>query len=107
MRRAPSATAAFAAVLLALAHAQTPPGTAADARLGPPRAVANGVTLYHLDDPQLLSPPGPVSIWILRVDPATADVRAALATDEIVGTETVGDLASRHRAAAAVNAGFF
>jgi hypothetical protein len=116
MRR-PARAAAFAAALLALAHAQAP-GTS-DVNLGAPREIARGVSLYHIDEPHYRglggsgsrggdpSPPAPISIWILRVDPSTADVRAALANDEIVGTETVGDLARRHGAVAAVNAGFF
>ena len=44
---------------------------------------------------------------MLRVDLASADLRAALANDEVVGTETVGDTAARHKAIAAINAGFF
>jgi hypothetical protein len=69
--------------------------------------VAAGVTLYHVTDPALLDPPAPVSVWLLRVDPQHADVRAVLANDEIVDTETVPDMASRYGAIAAVNAGFF
>jgi hypothetical protein len=78
-----------------------------DAHLGPPRAIAPGVELFHLTDPALLAPAAPVSIWILRLDPARADLRAALANDMVVDTETVGSIAARHGAVAAVNAGFF
>ena len=35
-----------------------------------PRQVASGVLLYHLDSPALVDPAGPVSIWMLRLDPA-------------------------------------
>jgi hypothetical protein len=48
-----------------------------------------------------------VSIWLLKLDPLRVDLRATLANDEIMGTETVADTAVRHRALAAVNGGFF
>jgi hypothetical protein len=75
--------------------------------LGPPRDVAPGVTLYHTTNTSLISPAGPISVWLLRVDPAQADLRAALSNDEVVGRETVADTAARQGAIAAVNAGFF
>jgi hypothetical protein len=75
--------------------------------LGTAREVAPGISLFHVTDPSLIDPPGVLSIHILRIDPARARLRAALANDEIVGTETVADTASRHGALAAVNAGFF
>jgi hypothetical protein len=65
------------------------------------------VALFHLADPSLVDPPGPLSAWLLRIDPARADLRAALANDEVMETETVAGTASRHGALAAVNAGFF
>ena len=72
-----------------------------------PRNVAPGVLLYHLDSPTLVDPEGPISIWILRLDPARVDLQAALANDEIMGTETVSGIAGRHKPIAAINAGFF
>ena len=72
-----------------------------------PRNVAPGVLLYHLDSPTLVEPEGPISIWILRLDPARVDLQAALANDEIMGTETVAGIAGRHKPIAAINAGFF
>ena len=72
-----------------------------------PRTVAPGVLLYHLDKPTLVNPEGPISIWVLRLDPARVDLQAALANDEIMGTETVGGIAQRHQPLAAINAGFF
>jgi hypothetical protein len=75
--------------------------------LGAPQAVAPGVTLYHLTDPSLLDPPAPVSVWLLRVNPGAADLRPVLSNDAIVDTETVPDMAERHGAIAAINAGFF
>ena len=92
-------------VALLLSPAQAGSRQALD--LGAPREIASGITLYHLTDPSLLDPPAPVSIWLLRVDPGAADLRAVLANDEIVDTETVPDMAARHGALAAINAGFF
>jgi hypothetical protein len=74
---------------------------------GPAQLVVPGIELYHSTDPALVDPEGPISIWMLRLDPSTCELRAALANDEVVGTETVGDLAARQQATVAVNAGFF
>jgi hypothetical protein len=82
--------------------------TSADDRgLGTPAQVAPGVALYHLADPSLLDPPGPIAIQILRLDPARTRLKSALSQDHVVGTETVPEMAVRHEAIAAVNAGFF
>jgi hypothetical protein len=75
--------------------------------LGTARTVAPGLTLYHLTDQSHLAPPAPVSIWLLKLDLQLADLRAVLANDEIVDTETVAGIAMRHKALAAINAGFF
>ncbi len=75
--------------------------------LGAPRHIAPGASLYHITDPALVNPEGPLSIWLLRLDPARVDLRATLANDEIVGTEVVSGIAERHHALAAINAGFF
>ena len=72
-----------------------------------PRHVASGVLLYYLDSPALVDPEGPVSIWMLRLDPAKVDLQAALSNDEIMGVETVTGIAERHKPIAAINAGFF
>ena len=71
------------------------------------RQVAPGVQLYRLNGPGLVSPDEPISVWLLRLDPLHVDLRAALANDEILGTEAVSAIAERHGAVAAVNAGFF
>jgi hypothetical protein len=73
----------------------------------PVREVAEGISLFHLTDTTLVDPPGPISIWMLRLDPGAVALRAALSNDEVMGTEVVADTAARHRAVAAVNAGFF
>jgi hypothetical protein len=75
--------------------------------LGAATDIAPGVSLYHVTESSHLDPPAPISIWLLRVDPHRADIETALANDEILDTETVPDLAQRHGAVAAVNAGFF
>ena len=75
--------------------------------LGTPEKVADGVQLYRVDDANLLDPPGPVAVQILRLDPSKIDLRSALAHDRVMQLETVPDIAARTNAIAAVNAGFF
>jgi hypothetical protein len=75
--------------------------------LGKPEKVADGVQLYTLSDAGLLDPSGVVAIRILRIDPSKADLRSALAQDRPMNLETVPDIAARHKAIAAINAGFF
>lgn len=95
--------AALVATLTWLAAPSQPPSVP-----GPPlREIAAGVTLFHVTEPALIDPPGPLSIWMLRLDPARTRLELALANDEVVGTEPVADTATRHRAVAAINAGFF
>jgi hypothetical protein len=101
-RRAPHA---LAIAVLAWLKAGCPRETAID--LGRPEKVADGVQLYRLDDPNLLDPPGPVAVQILRLDPSKVDLRSALAHDRVMQLETVPDIAARSDAIAAVNAGFF
>jgi hypothetical protein len=103
-----AASLASAAVAGALLVASTWLAASGQAlTLHPSRAVAPGVTLYHLTDESLIDPPGPLSIWILRLDPKSADLRAALGTDEVMDVETVPTTAARHGALAAINGGFF
>ena len=83
------------------------PSRAQQGDLPEPRNVAPGVLLYHLDSPALVEPQGPISIWVLRLDPKRVDLQAALANDEIMGVETVAGIAERHKPIAAINAGFF
>jgi hypothetical protein len=97
----------LAAVVLAWLLVPAAAGSRQAVDLGPPRHVASGLTLYHLTDPALLEPAAPVSVWLLRVDLSAADLRAVLANDEIVDTETVPEIAVRTRAIAAINGGFF
>ena len=98
------AAIAWTLVLLALSLSAF---RAQPADLPEPRDVAPGVLLYHLDNPALVDPAGPISIWVLRLDPKRIDLQAALANDEIMGVETVAGIAERHKPIAAINAGFF
>lgn len=107
MRGRGSAFLRSAAICALLWLARVPAGTGQALDLGPPRSVASGVTLFHLTDHNLLDPSVPVSVWLLKLDLASVDLRPALATDEIVDTETVAETAARRQAVAAVNAGFF
>ncbi len=96
--------AVAAAAALAVVHAA--PARVQPA-LGEAEIVAPGIELYRLDDQALLSPPGPVSVQLLRLDPGRVDLRLVLAQDTVLGLETVPDMALRSDATAAVNAGFF
>jgi exopolysaccharide biosynthesis protein len=72
-----------------------------------PRQVAPGIHLYRISTTTLVSPEEPMSVWLLRLNPAQVELRAVLANDEVMGTEVVSSIAERHRAHAAINAGFF
>lgn len=94
---------AIAALLLLLVI----PLPAQDAGPGTAERVADGVLLYRLDDPSLLTPAGPVAVQALRLDPSIVTVEIARAAGEL-GRETVGEIAARRPGAiAAINAGFF
>lgn len=75
--------------------------------LGPAIELRTGVELFHLADPQLLDPPGPISVHLLRIDTRQVRLESALALDQVMGLEPVRTTAGRHGAIAAVNAGFF
>ena len=81
--------------------------TAQPLDLSEPRQLAPGVALYHVTTPALVNPPEPMSVWLLRLDPARVNLRAVLANDEVMDTEVVSTIAERHGAIAAINAGFF
>jgi hypothetical protein len=106
-RRLIARRVSYALVIAALAWLASGCPRETAVRLGTPEKVADGVQLFRLDDPNLLDPPGPVAVQILRLDPAKVDLRSALARDRVMQLETVPDIAARTRAIAAVNAGFF
>ncbi|HSC27412.1 MAG TPA: phosphodiester glycosidase family protein [Vicinamibacterales bacterium] len=94
-------------LLFSLCASVTSCGASDDLGLGTPDVVVTGVLRYQLADPGLLEPPGPIAVQVLRLDPDRIHLRSALAQDEVMGTETVAEIAARHQAIAAVNAGFF
>jgi phosphodiester glycosidase len=93
-------------VLLTLLVAATACGRRQD-WLGSPERVADGVEYFKSSDPSLVSPPAPVAVFLLRLDPARVRLESVHANDEILGLETVDGIARRHGAVAAVNGGFF
>ena len=69
--------------------------------------VAEGVRLLQLNDQALLSPPGPVAVQALRLDPRKVTLRIGMAQGT-VPRETVDVIAGREpEVLAAINAGFF
>jgi Phosphodiester glycosidase len=81
--------------------------TSQTAWLGAPEVVASGVEYYKTTDPSLLDPPAPISVLLLRLDPKSVRLDAALSNDEVIGAEPVQSLAARHHAVAAINGGMF
>src|SRR5687768_1231979 len=69
--------------------------------------VAPGVELYRSADESLVEGTGPVSVYLLRLDPSRVRLSSVLSNDEVADAEPVPDIAVRHRAIAAVNGGFF
>jgi len=95
-----AAAAALALAVLALAPQPA-------LRLGAAEVVAPGIELFRIHQPDLVNPPGPVTLQVLRLDPRRVRLACALAQDQMLGSETVADMARRHKAIAAINAGFF
>lgn len=81
--------------------------SAQPAVIGPAERIADGVLLYRLDDPSLLTPAGHVSVQALRLDPRTVRIESGVAERAVPARETVLSIARRRGAIAAVNAGFF
>lgn len=80
---------------------------AQQAPLGTAERIADGVELYRLDDRGLLTPPGPVAVQALRLDPEEVTLEIVRATGD-KPVETVPSIAARRPGAiAAINAGFF
>jgi hypothetical protein len=103
--------AVFACLLLLPALDQAPEAReqerAPRLELPPPKTHAPGVLFYKIQTAALVSPEEPMSVSLLRLDPRQIELRAALANDEIMGTEVVSSIGERHGAIAAINAGFF
>jgi exopolysaccharide biosynthesis protein len=75
--------------------------------LGAPKSIAPGVDLFQTTDTTLVSPPAPIAVYLLRLDPDRVVVETALSNDEVMEAERVEGIARRRNALAAVNAGFF
>ena len=74
----------------------------------PSEQLADGVSLYRLDDPALLSPPGPVAVQALKLDPKKVTLEIGRGAGVEPARATVDVIAARRPGAiAAVNAGFF
>jgi hypothetical protein len=102
---APKPGAAY--VLAALVALWVVAAPAQSVWLFPAKPVAPGVDLFRSNDASLVSPPGAVSVHLLRLDPERVRLDAALSNGEVLDAERVIDIAARHQAIAAVNAGFF
>ena len=76
--------------------------------LGPAERIADGVLLYRLHDPALLTPPGPVAVQALRLDPRKVTLHIGRDTGDEPAAQTVETIAAQQEdAIAAINAGFF
>ena len=95
-------------VLLTLAcggAAQTP--TPRGGWLSAPDQVARGVEFFKSGDTSLVEPAAPISVSLLRLDPALVRLTSLLSNDEVMYAEPVLEIAARAKVLAAVNAGFF
>src|SRR5687767_14553856 len=82
--------------------------TAHQPALTSPERIGDGVALYRLDDPALLSPPGRVAVQALRLDPAKMTLEIHRGGGAQPARETVDAIAARRPGAiAVVNGGFF
>lgn len=75
--------------------------------LGAPQHVAAGIDFYAATDTSLVSPAGPIAVYLLRLDPDRVRLESALSNDEVMEAERVDAIAARRDALAAVNGGFF
>lgn len=72
-----------------------------------PQQIAPGVTLHTSSDQTLVDPEGPIQVSLLRLDPMRVKLTSLLSNDQVMYAEPVLEMATRAKAAAAVNAGFF
>jgi len=75
--------------------------------LGAPQAIAPGIDLFRSTDQTLVDPPGPIGVYLLRLDLDRVRIESALSNDEVMGAERVDETAKRNQALAAINGGFF
>jgi len=102
MRRA---SILFVLLTLACGAAQAP--VPRGGWLSAPDQVASGVDLFTSTDETLVDPAGPISVSLLRLDPARVRLTSLLSNDEVMYAEPVLEMATRAKVLAAVNAGFF
>ena len=69
--------------------------------------IAPGVTFHTSTDSTLVDPTGPVQVSLLKLDPQRARLTSLLSNDQVMYAEPVLEMATRAKALAAVNAGFF
>jgi hypothetical protein len=86
---------------------QGPSRAAAPQGLSSPRAIATGVDLFTSTDATLVDDAGPISIFLLRLDPSRVKLSVALAHDALLELETVDQIATRAHAIAAINGSLF
>lgn len=75
--------------------------------LSAPDQVASGVEFFTSTDTSLVDPAGPISVSLLRLDPARVRLTSLLSNDQVMYAEPVLEMATRAKVLAAVNAGFF
>ncbi len=75
--------------------------------LSAPETVARGVEFFRSSDTSLVEPAAPVTVSLLRLDPAHVRLSSLLSNDQVMYAETVQEMATRAKMLAAVNAGFF
>lgn len=75
--------------------------------LSPPDTVARGLEFYTSTDSTLVEPAAPISVSLLRLDPARVRLTSLLSNDQVMYAEPVLEMATRAKSLAAVNAGFF
>ncbi len=75
--------------------------------LGAPTNIAPGVDFFRTTDSTLVSPDGPIAVYLLRLDLDRVQIEIGLSNEEVMNAERVDAIAVRHKAIAAVNAGFF
>jgi hypothetical protein len=94
-------------VLLAMACGATQAPAPRGGWLSAPDQVARGVEFFTSTDTSLVEPSAPISVSLLRLDPARVRLSSLLSNDQVMYAEPVLEMATRAKALAAVNAGFF
>ena len=75
--------------------------------LSAPSPVTAGVDQFRSTDTSLVENAGPISVYLLRLDPKVVTLVSALANDRVADAELVSGIAARRGAIAAINGGYF